>query len=153
MSERKENEKSKRLKDFADRKKSNPSDVILVKRNKWEYITVHPMSNQVSLLKKLHLKKTDCTQVDCYWYTGDDVVFLQVYSRAHLTQREPGLYARWVEGESPMLYLSAYLFVDAISQDILEDTMSMFFKIGFIEDVASKDYLPEHKLILVSKLL
>jgi len=120
-----------RLVDFESRKKADPAGLVQVPDRGWEYITIHPMSNETALIKRLGLRQSDCTKVDCYWCVNSDVVFLQVLSQKDSTPHPPGLYARWSDGQPPILNLVAVVKHAAISQRIVEEVMSEFSEIGF----------------------
>lgn len=137
------NERTMRLIDFEARKKAEPSSVIQVPDPNWEYIPIHPMSNDTELLKKLGIGPSDCIEVDCYWHVEDDIVFLQVLSKKSSKYRKPGLYARWSNGEPPLLNLVAIVEHSSISQQIVEEIMWKYYSIGFDHPCFSKDHLKD----------
>lgn len=124
-------ERARRVRDFADRKHLDPAAVIDMQTYGWEYIPIHPMANEKEELERLGLKPADCTQVDCYWNVGADVVFLQVYSRKIRPTWNVGLYARWSRGDLPMLYLAACVEDEVITQDLMESMMVKVAKLDF----------------------
>ena len=131
-----------RLKDFNQRKRDDPSSVSYVPVYGWEYIAVHPMSDDTDLLTRLGMKPEQCIGVDCYWFVSGDMVFLQVYSKVSLSGREPGLYAQWWDSSSvPRLNLSAYLEESMISRKRVEDVMLRFYQMNLSSERFSPQQL------------
>ena len=118
------------LKDFADRKAFDPKSVIRVEGRDWEYIPVHPMANEIETLNKLGITQKECIQVDCYWRIGEEVFFLQVYTKKSGIILDTGFYARLSKGENPMTYLAACIEDEFITQDKVEKIMEWFDAYG-----------------------
>jgi|SRR6266850_3413967 len=139
-----------RLRDFERRKQSDPSAVSYVTEYGWEYINVHPMADEVEVLQRLSIQPEDCVAVDCYWFVGYDVFFLQVYSKSFLQGRVQGLYAQWWTKNVPRLNLAAYLDESYISRRQVEEVMLKFHLLGLQSERFSSRQLTE-RLTLVSK--
>ena len=152
MMNQKPRDQNMRLADFESRKKTDSASVVQVPNRGWEYITIHPMSNEIALLKRLGLSQSDCTKVDCYWYVNGDVVFLQVRSQKDSKHHPPGLYVRWSDGQPPMLNLVAVVKHAAISQRVVEEAMAEFSSIGFDDPCLSMRQLQD-RLTPVRKYL
>jgi hypothetical protein len=137
-----------RLQDFDERRQSDPSAIYYVREHGWEYLAVHPMSDDVELLARLRIKPDECVAVDCYWLVDDDVVFLQVYSKQFLDNRQPGLYAQLRYKNIPGLNLSAYLNEPMISRTKVEEVMLRFYRLNLHSERVS--HRLSEKLTLIS---
>src|SRR5262245_18369813 len=114
-----------RQSDFMRRKKSDPMNVHTVPTRGWEYIAVHPLADESILLHSLEMTPDDCTSVDCYWSTQDDVVFLKVLSKTTAMVR-PGLYASKPRSYLDMTYLLAVVDSHNIVRSTLEAVMDHY---------------------------
>jgi len=123
-------ENQMRLRDFADRKAFDPKSVIRVQGRDWEYIPIHPMANETETLNELGISPKDCIKVDCYWKVGEEVFFLQVYTKKSGITWGTGFYARLSKGEFPMIYLAACIEEEFITQDKVEEIMKWFDAYG-----------------------
>jgi hypothetical protein len=124
------------LNDFEERKESDLSNVYYYKG--YEYITVHPTSDETEILTKLGLNSTDCIKVDLYWRVENRVFFLQVNSNNFLNDERKGLFARW-ESRNSRVYLEANLEVSFISRQVIERVMDAFLTKGIISMNFSED--------------
>jgi hypothetical protein len=143
--------KEKRIEDFKDRKRYSDSYLFSVNDGSQEYIPVHPMSNEVELLKQLGLSPSDCKSVDCYWSLGDDIVFIQIYSVELSSERRPGLYARWSVSSLPMMNVVAVVNNKSISQDLVEEIMRFTYEQLIERDLLDKEM--DSQLTLICELL
>jgi hypothetical protein len=138
-----------RLKSFEERKDYDREGVYKVPQFGWEYINVHPMADETEVLRKLCLQPDDCKAVDCYWHVGSDVVFLQVYSRMYLQDREPALYAhRWPAHDARGLTLLAYLNEPYISRETVERVMQRFYVLDLDGPRFSRQGLPGGSILI-----
>jgi hypothetical protein len=127
--------KRQRLADFKSRK-SYASSSFTGSSGDWEYISIHPMANEMEWLKVYQLKPSDCDKVDCYWRIKNDVVFLQI--RAKNYNHEPlGLFVRWKRDVLPSLYLDAVVEDDCISQAIIERVIEKLYRIHLSRNLFS----------------
>jgi hypothetical protein len=85
--------RSARLADFEQRVADDPSSVYEL-GDRGRFVTVHPMSDEQSLLDQLALPPQSCIAVDLYWQLGDDVVFVQFSSSSYPSPRPVGTYVR-----------------------------------------------------------
>lgn len=139
-----------RLKDFAERKRSDPSSVYHVDMFGWDYINIHPMANETEVLHRIGVTPNDCNAVDCYWQVDEDVVLLKVFSNKYLKDKPPGLYAGWWMRNIPILNLFAYMDEPAISKEIIENVMQKFYSLELSSERFSQEKLGEQVTLIES---
>ena len=66
-----------RLRDFSKRVNYSPESVYKSSAG-FEYIPVHPFSDEDTVLKELYMRPEECRAVDAYWHMGTDIGFLQM---------------------------------------------------------------------------
>ena len=141
--------RQKRIRDFERRTQGlaqTELSKLLVDGKSWSYILVHPISDDVHLLKQLGISAKDCFYVGCYLRSADDVFFLEVVTSRIDNLRPVGLYARWELKGLPMLHLYAVVRKTEISRKLIESIIIKFSKIDF------GGFKGKDKLSLVGKL-
>ena len=126
------------LRDFEERKEPDLSNVYNFKG--YEYVAVHPMSDEQQILDELGMQPTDCIKVDLYWRVENLVFFLQINSIKFTNNGKIGLFARW-ETKNSRVYLEANLEVLSISKSVVEIVMDNFLSNGLL----TKDFSDETK--------
>ena len=99
------------------------------------------MADEMEWLAEHSLSPGQCTGVDCYWRMGDEVVLLHVGSHRSGWNMEPGLYARWVPGDPPMLYLVAVVEQEQVSRPTFEGAMAEFHAVHQARGLFRKGYI------------
>ncbi len=59
-----------------------------------DYVTVHPLADDVAILDRLGMVAGDCAAVDLYWHHENDVLFVQLLTERYSLHRPCGRYAR-----------------------------------------------------------
>jgi hypothetical protein len=111
--------KRTRLADFRRRVADDPADVHTLGEH-GRFVTVHPMSDEDALLKRLNLDPQSCIKVDLYWEHAGDVAFVQIQSTEY-TGEGPGTYIR----KAPQGHLNVVIIVPdrAISSDCVVNNL------------------------------
>ena len=120
-----------RVSDFQRRAEYSPDSVYTHPDTGWEYIPIHPFADDLSTLRKLDIKPSDCQWVDAWCHINDDATLLQVYSPGHLTKRPEGFYARLTDDELEYCYLTTIVKSASITRTIFEHAMVRFAEYGF----------------------
>jgi hypothetical protein len=116
--------------DFDRRCREHPGGVYVHSNGGGVYLPIHPFADEPELLAKLTVKVDDCRSVEAYWRIGDDVCFLQVWLSTDDPLGRSGLFARWSDGEPPMLNVVAVLQAQSVTRCAFEAAMSEFLRIG-----------------------
>ena len=150
---RQKDERKLRLADFDRRlnsaQESAPDSIFTYPQHEWTSISVHPTADEEDVLHRLGMKPEECLKADYYWKANGDVYFLEVKSIGLVSNRIPGLYARWnLRSEPSMLYLLAAVPDAQITRTTVEQTMEHFSACDLKgprfskETVASGSYTP-----------
>ena len=125
-----DHERSLRLLDFDCRSQTQPESVYFLGQGGGAYLPIHPFADEPELLAKLHITPDNCRSVDAYWRVGDDVCFLQVWLAKDDALGRSGLFARWSDGEPPMLNVVAVVNAGTVCRKQFEDVMLRFLRLG-----------------------
>jgi hypothetical protein len=82
------------------------------------------------LLKTLNDTPEGCWKADAYWEVGGEVCFVEVWVTAKDPVGRVGAWARWSDGEPPMLHLAAVLNEPYVTRAAFEAVMSEFRRRG-----------------------
>ena len=114
-----------RLRDFDNR--CNHSQPSLVEGHYAQYLTIHPFSDDVELLRAIDWPSEKCAAVDAYLKTDDEVYFVETLSSLN-TAREPGLYAGRMMSDQNMKRFSIVVHEPVISRDLFNRTIIALLK-------------------------
>jgi hypothetical protein len=117
--------KKKRLADFALRVSDDPGDVRSAP-GLGRFITVHPMADETSLLKKLRVDPQECDKVDLYWEYEGDVYFIEVRGISN-AYRPVGIYARLTDRGS--VTIQVCISEAAITSTLVESALRELVRI------------------------
>lgn len=129
-----DNDRHLRLIDFDCRLREHPGGIYFHASGSGAYLPIHPFADEPELLAKHKINPDDCRSVDAYWRVGDDVCFLQVWLSAGDPLGRSGFFARWSEGNPPMLNAVAVIKVERVTRCAFEAVMSEFLRLGIPTD-------------------
>lgn len=129
-----------RLRDFRRRKNYSPDSVYVHPMENYEYIPVHPFSDESDILEDLRMEPIECKTVDAWWNMHSDMCLLSVTTAREESNKEIGLYASWPKQKQGYLYFMAVLDSDRISKVSFQNVMAQISEYNLIasEKVRSK---------------
>jgi len=120
-----------RVSDFRSRANYAPDSVYTHPDTVWQYIPIHPFADELSTLRKLDMKPSECQSVDACCHLNEDAALLQVYCAGYIPNRPKGYYASRTDNELGHCDLTAVVESETITRSIFEKTMEQFVDYGF----------------------
>lgn len=121
-----------RLRDFRRRKNYSPDSVYTHSKLGYEYIPIHPFSDENNILEKLDLQPDNCKSVDAWWNMTTDMCLLEVTTKNIETNRKEGIYASWPREKQGYLYFMVVLDSQAVSRVSFESIIDRINELGLI---------------------
>ena len=121
-----------RLRDFRRRKDYSPDSVYKHPTLGYEYIPIHPFSDESIILEKLELQSDNCKSVDAWWNMITDMCLLGVTTKDIETNRKEGIYASWPREKQGYLYFMVVLDSQAVSRVSFESIIDRINELGLI---------------------
>ena len=121
-----------RLRDFRRRKDYSPGSVYTHSTLGYEYIPIHPFSDEYEILEKLDLQPDNCKSADAWWNMTTDMCLLGVTAKDFETNRKAGIYASWQREKQGYLYFMVVLDSIAISRVAFENIMDRIIELELI---------------------
>ncbi|WP_425614905.1 hypothetical protein NA78x_004789 [Anatilimnocola sp. NA78] len=120
----------RRWRDFRRRVDFAPNNVYRHETRGWEYIPIHPFSDEIEILSSRSIDPSECWSVDAWWGIDGDATLVEswIAERAHCP---PGLYVKPVAHAEEWSYLFAVIDAPAITRLAFEAAMSRFADAGF----------------------